>query len=192
MRILRRLRRLRGEETGYSLVELLVTMAIMGVVMGGLTTLFVSGSNAELDMNRRFQAQQGARLALDKLRKDVHCASDVTVTPAAGASSNAVAVLTLPTTGCVIGATSVSWCVIPVVASSRYKLVRDLTGSATCASGTQIADYLTANSNIFTRSTASQQLIQLAVDYSVAVKGPGSHGLYRLTDKLALRNSTRQ
>ena len=33
----------------------------------------VSGTNAEVDMNRRFQAQTEARLGLDKLRSEVHC-----------------------------------------------------------------------------------------------------------------------
>ena len=69
MRLLRRLR----EERAYSLVELVTVMAIMSIVMTGITTVFVQGSNAELDMNNRFQAQTSVRLALDKLRQDVHC-----------------------------------------------------------------------------------------------------------------------
>ena len=51
-------RRVRGEEQGFSLIEMLTVMIIMSVVLTGLTTLFVQGSNAELDMNRRFEAQQ--------------------------------------------------------------------------------------------------------------------------------------
>ena len=90
----RLLRRLRGE-SGYSLVELLTVMAILGVVLGGLTALFVGGSNAQLDMNRRFEAQQAARLALDKMRREVHCASAATTSPATGASNHVI--LTLPT-----------------------------------------------------------------------------------------------
>ena len=64
----RMLRRLSGER-GYSLVE---TADRDGdprpSIMAGSTTLFVQGSNAEIDMNNRFQAQQNARLALDKLQ----------------------------------------------------------------------------------------------------------------------------
>ena len=37
--------------------------------------LFVSASHAQVDMNNRFQAQQNARLALDGLRREIHCAS---------------------------------------------------------------------------------------------------------------------
>ena len=77
--VLRVLRR----ERGYTLVEMLTVMTILGVVMGALGTLFVSATNSEADMNNRFRAQQTARLALDKMRREVHCAS-------AASPSNAV------------------------------------------------------------------------------------------------------
>ena len=63
------------DEGGYSLIEMLVTMAILGTVMAAVTTLFVTGTKAEIDMNERFTAQQEARLALTKMRREVHCAS---------------------------------------------------------------------------------------------------------------------
>ena len=74
MRLLNRLR----DERAYTLVELITVMLIMSIVMTGISTVFVQGSNAELDMNQRFQAQSNARLALDTLRKDVHCSKWVT------------------------------------------------------------------------------------------------------------------
>ena len=46
----------------------------MSVVITSLTTVFVQASNSETDMNSRFQAQLTARLALDKMRREVHCA----------------------------------------------------------------------------------------------------------------------
>ena len=49
------------DEGGYSLVEMLTVLSIMSVVLTGLVALFVQGSNAQLDTNRRFQAQQDAR-----------------------------------------------------------------------------------------------------------------------------------
>src|SRR5437763_266578 len=64
-----------GNERGYTMVEMLVVMSILSIVIAGLTTVFVSGGRAELDLNRRFQSQQQARLALDKIRVDLHCAS---------------------------------------------------------------------------------------------------------------------
>ena len=69
--------RLRGE-AGYSLVEMLTVMVIMSVVFAGITDIFVAGSKAQADQDNRFQAQLATRLAMDKIRKDIHCASDVT------------------------------------------------------------------------------------------------------------------
>src|SRR5918999_776283 len=66
----------RGEE-GYTLVELIAVMAILLTVLTALTALFASGAKAELDANRRFEAQQEARLAVDRMRREIHCASAV-------------------------------------------------------------------------------------------------------------------
>src|SRR5439155_12200961 len=100
-------------ESGYSLVELLTSMAILSVVITGITTLFVQGSNAEIAMNRRYQAQQQARVAMDKLRRDAHCSSKV-VKP----NSSTMLILSDP---CVTGG-SVSWCTI--ASGSFYTLYR--------------------------------------------------------------------
>ena len=69
-------------EAGYSMTELLVVMVILGTVLAGLTTAFVGGSKAEVDLNRRVQAQIQAASALDRLRRDVHCASSATISGA--------------------------------------------------------------------------------------------------------------
>ena len=66
-----------SDDGGYSLIELLVVMALLSVVVGGIVTLFASGLNSEADQNRRFQAQQDGRLALDKLRREVHSACTI-------------------------------------------------------------------------------------------------------------------
>ena len=60
------------------MIEMLVVCLILGVVLTGITTVFVSGSHAELNLNNRFQAQQAARLALDAMRTDAHgaCAAN--------------------------------------------------------------------------------------------------------------------
>ena len=61
---------------GYTLIELLAVLTIFMVVVTALTQLFVSGAKAELDANRRFQAQLSALLAptgmtLEALRRSV-------------------------------------------------------------------------------------------------------------------------
>ena len=73
-RLLGRLRR----EDGYTLVELITVMAILGIVLAPLSSSFASGMVAQASQNRREQAYANARVALQRLRLDVHCASAVT------------------------------------------------------------------------------------------------------------------
>jgi prepilin-type N-terminal cleavage/methylation domain-containing protein len=173
--------RLRGE-AGFSLIEMLTVMVIMSIVFTGITTVFVAGSKAQADQDRRFQAQLATRLALDKIRKDIHCASDVT--PYA---TNSVTIK-LPS-GC---GGDVSWCTVAVTGyTSRYRLYRK-PGTSCSASGTLIADYLT-NANAFptyAHASGCSCLASLKVDFVVSLKG-SAIGSYELTDTIFLRNSTR-
>ena len=91
---MRLLRRLRGERA-FTMVEMITVMVIMSIVMTGITTVFVQGSNAELSMNSRFQAQANVRLALDTLRKDVHCASSVSNPTTLTATASPVASISM-------------------------------------------------------------------------------------------------
>ena len=75
------LRRLGTAEGGFTLAEMLVVLAILGIVLAGLTQLF-TGALFGKDQTSRTQAQQNARLALDKLRREIHCAS--TFAPTSG------------------------------------------------------------------------------------------------------------
>lgn len=187
-------RRLLREEAGYSLIELLTVLSILGLVMGGLTTVFASASNAEADMNNRYRAQQTARLALDKVRREVHCASSASP---AGAPTAAVT-LTLPSyCKTYAGSASVTWCTRSV-ATNRYALYR--VNGATCTGGVKWADYLAPTSTagvcsgalcVFTFTPqATTSLARLRIDLPVNVK-PTRTAAYELIDDLVLRNSTR-
>ena len=91
--LVERWRMLLADESGFTLPELLTSMAILLTIMAGFTTLLVSTSRAELDMNNRFAARTEAQLALTRLRREVHCAiSGVT---AAGPPGTQRATLTL-------------------------------------------------------------------------------------------------
>ena len=172
--------RLRGrlaESGGYSLSEMLVVLAILGIVLAALVQLFVSASNAQLDMNNRFQAQQNARLALDKLRREIHCASAAANgtdgTPLATATAYSSVRFTLPsycpTNPTVTSPTPVTayatWCTA-LVSTGRYQLWRYVTTNTatsvpTCgadvtgATKVQWADYLT-QANAFPAYIAPQ------------------------------------
>lgn len=193
-----RMRRLRSGEGGYTLIELVVVMAILGVVMTGLTTIFVSGSSAELDMNRRFQAQQQARLALDKIRGDIHCASAALAT-----TINTYQALELNTTKCHPSSTTPApstydyWCVVPVTTTPvRYALYRSESNAAatstTCtasdAARLLVADYLISNTAFSVPSIPKYALETVAVDFKVNVNPSVTHDVYELSDSIVARN----
>lgn len=183
--------RLRSER-GYTLVEMLTVLVIMGIVMGGLTTVFVSATNSETDMNNRFQAQLNARLALDKMRREIHCASVATPT---GVSSSVT--ITLPSY-CKTGSGSITWCTRSV-STNRYALYR--VAGTSCSGGVLWADYLTPTSTAGTCSGAlcifnysaqsTTSLAKLSVDIPVNVKPAKTVDLYELQDAIVLRNSSR-
>lgn len=189
------LRRSRGE-AGYSLIEMLTVLVIMGVVMGALTTLFVHASTAEVDMNNRFRAQQNARLALDKMRREIHCASTVTKGTATTPSGPLAAYyinVTLPS-GCTTNTTgsalTVTWCTQG--SSARWGVYR-VSGSSSCSGGTRYADYLT-KPNIFdyTAPTSGSGILpKINVDMPVNVDPRKTVHLYELKDDVVLRNGAR-
>jgi prepilin-type N-terminal cleavage/methylation domain-containing protein len=182
--------RLRSDESGYSLVELITVTAILSIVLGGLTTVFVQGSNAELDLNNRFQAQQSARIALDRVRREVLYASAISAT-AYNTTPVTTFTETLPSQ-CIGGGGSVTWCVLanPAGPSTRYTLYRQLNGACS-ASSIKWADWLTT-ANAFTYTVqSSSSLAKLRFDLRVNLKPSRAFETFRLADDIVLRNSVR-
>jgi prepilin-type N-terminal cleavage/methylation domain-containing protein len=198
----RALRRLGGER-GYSLIEMLTVMVIMGVVMSSLTTVFVTASNSETDMNNRYQAQLTVRLALDKMRREVHCAK--VATPSGSATSSVTLTLSWTqsdgtTFNCKTGSGSVTWCTRNV-ATNQYALYR-VVGS-TCTGGVKWGDFLVPSAGattcgsptalcIFTYTAQSTgSLATLHVDIPVNISPAKTVERYELVDDIVLRNSAR-
>jgi prepilin-type N-terminal cleavage/methylation domain-containing protein len=94
-------RALRAQD-GFTLPELLIVIAILGIVLAGLTQLFVSATKSVTDQTSRVNGQQDARIALERLRREIHCGSNLTYT-----SSTSVTV-TLPSYCPSAAATSLS------------------------------------------------------------------------------------
>jgi prepilin-type N-terminal cleavage/methylation domain-containing protein len=186
----RRLReRLGALEGGYTMIELLAVLAIFLTVVTALTTLFVSGSKAELDANNRFQAQQNARLALDRMRRELHCSSGITQTDGTALTATPVAAIRValpshcPSAG---GATITVDYTVVANGSSRWELQRVKSGTAI-----PIADYLIED-EIFTyaaESAASRALLH--VDMPVNVNPNEGWKTWRLVDDIVLRNTLR-
>jgi type II secretory pathway pseudopilin PulG len=169
---------------------MIVVLAILGIVLAGLTQLFVSANNTATDVTARFQAQQNGRLALDALRRELHCAS--TLTPTTGFPVTSVTItlgsycLGAPTGG------SVTWCTVG--SGQRFALWRYV-GSSCSGTGVEKADYLTTG-QVFTNfnsggaangGTRAKLSVNLPVDTDLRRVG----GLYDLQDDIVLRNASR-
>lgn len=187
MRVRDRLRLLRNDESGFSLIELLTALTILLTVIGSLTVLMTSATTSEVDLTKRVQAQQEARLALEAMRRDVHCASSWTGATV-GTPSNIVT-FTLPS-GCpsAVGGTQFTWCTNG--SGSRWALLRVVGTTCDPVTARQEADYLT-NQNVFTLKQGGDKLDKLCVDFPVDLDPADTRRAYRLKDELVLRNSTR-
>jgi type II secretory pathway pseudopilin PulG len=111
--IARLLRERLAREEGVSLTELIVVVAILGTIMAGLSQLFVSASNSQVEQTNRTGAQQAARLALVKLRREIHCAKAVSPNPNGTWPTRSVTVVLgdlCPTY--LSGIASVTWCTV--------------------------------------------------------------------------------
>ena len=163
---------------GFTIPEMLVVLAIMGIVTTALVQLFVSASKTQVEMSNRFQAQQEGRIALDTLRRELHCASAIASTQTgAGWPTKAVKVtLGSYCAGAPSGGGNVTWCAQPV-STGRYRLRRvtpALAVGATCAGGVVEADHLTM-SKIFRSTTASGGGLRAMVSVDIPIDvSPGA------------------
>jgi type II secretory pathway pseudopilin PulG len=180
LRILRRLRR----EGGYTLIELLLVCVILSTVLGSISVLFIQASQAEVDMNRRFRAQQDARVAVDKMRREIHCANEIT--PAGVSAEITVRVPSQCPTGATPGESGgpVTDVTFDVVGSAqRFQLRRN---------SVVLADYVSEESAFnYTAPLAGTSLGKLRVTLPVNVEPTNGLKEWRLVSDIVLRNTTR-
>jgi prepilin-type N-terminal cleavage/methylation domain-containing protein len=169
-------------QAGYTLVEMITVMAILGVVLAGLTVMFHAGMSAEVKATRELQAQQEARIALDRIRRELHCANAIAAVPGIAVAS-ITATLPPACPGPDLGVTYAT----SSVSANRWKLTRTpLAGTAVT-----VADYLTSDTIFTYYLPASGTLGRLRVDIPVNVYPSDTKTLWRLQDDIVLRNTTR-
>jgi prepilin-type N-terminal cleavage/methylation domain-containing protein len=171
-------------ESGYTLSEMIAVLAILSFVLAALLAVFVSGTRAETDMNKRFQAEQQTRVALSQLRREMHCANNATTTGS---------VLTLSfgaycTNPPAAGNYQVTYCAVSL-GPQRFGLFRQL-GTTCGGAGRLVADYLTSSS-LFGYSAATGIMPRITISLPVDVDPSNPAGTYQLQDTITLRNSAR-
>jgi prepilin-type N-terminal cleavage/methylation domain-containing protein len=213
-RLPRRLRTRAAAEGGFSLVELLISMVILVIIVTSLTSVLVSASHTELDANKRFQAQLSDRTGLDKIRREIHCATAVTQTSGSslnpGTNYTAITVKLFGTCPTASGGVTTysTWLTCP--SSGHWILYRVATTAtttpyATCSTAGKVKwiDYLTTSTPFCLPNSSTQclpsgvlkpamSLPLLHVTLPVNLNGPGiTKESYNLADDIALRNGTR-
>lgn len=187
-------RRVQHEEEGYTLIELVLAMAILGVILAAVATLFVSGIYSQTDLDKRFQAQVQLNTAVVKLRREAHNACAIR----AGYTTSVIT-FNMPTanpppqppdTPCTLP-TAITWCTIG--AGHRFALYRVAGTTCTTVNAQKYADYITVGT-IFTSYTAinlaTSTLGRLHINIPVNVNSnAGAASIYTIDDDIVLRNS---
>ena len=198
------------QEGGYTLVELLTVMLILGIVLGAVVALFSAGINADADQNRRFQAQQDAKVALDRMRREGHAACTISA-PATYNTWMSSVTFYYPTDSCASGSHSITWCT--QASGTRYTLYRVVATSCTSPTqiyasnltGGNIFAYLPPGSHLLSSASVglgtggtyiatqdgSNVLPRLHIDMTVNVSGTKSNDAFHVMDDIAFRNGPR-
>ena len=72
--------RLARDQRGFTLTELLIVIAVLGVMLAGLLAVQMQGQQSYLIGSHRVEAQQNARVALELMIRELRSATSVTAT----------------------------------------------------------------------------------------------------------------
>jgi prepilin-type N-terminal cleavage/methylation domain-containing protein len=206
-----------GDESAFTMIELVVTMAILLVIFSALTGVVVSATRTETRTKMAVQAQDDGRVALDSLRRELHCASAVSVVNgsgqavAAGTAGNGIYATVggyCPSNGLTADAAAtvkVTWCTLAsTVTTGDYALYRlaSLSTQPTCATtGKKLVDNLATATPFCLPSTSTacggvlksaNSLPTVHLTLQVSPNGPSSTaGRFNVTDDITIRNGTR-
>lgn len=198
-----------ADERGYTLTEMIVVMAVLGVVVTAIASLFATGVGASGDQIRRFESQQQVQTAMNRLQRDGHSGCTIS-TPSTYNTWTSSVTMYFPSDSCASGSHSVTWCTRATGTTySLYRIVGTSCASATAVYasnlvGANIFVYLPPSSHLVTTTSLgagtsssyiatqdnSNVLARLHVDMTATLKS-GKHDQYRLFDDIALRNGPR-
>jgi type IV pilus assembly protein PilW len=131
-----------GNERGFTLTELLVACAMIGVVMAGLFSILQTGQQSYLTGSNQVEAQQALRLALLRVTGEIREAG---YCPTCGTGTAPFSAITGPTAG-------------TAPSASGFTLQSDWDGSAAISTGT-VTQVVMGSSGTTTNVTRGEQVI---------------------------------
>jgi type II secretory pathway pseudopilin PulG len=164
------------DESGFTLVELVVVMTVLMLVMASLSSLFLQGLHTSSTTSDILASQTQIHLALDRLEYETRCASQAT-----RVSSGAGVTLSLPTQ-CPHATGTITWCVM------SGSLVR-VSGTSTCSgtvTGTTLAKNITSATPFSCISTVGDYP---ELQVALTAQTQTSHDAVSATDTIAMRNT---
>jgi prepilin-type N-terminal cleavage/methylation domain-containing protein len=187
-----------GAQAGYTLIELLVVMSLLAIVLGGIVAAYVSANKGIVDQTARADDQQSARQTLERMRRDIHCASAGAVVQTLDSMGNPTGGYTLKLTvapGQCFGVTEatdgVTWCTVEVgTTGDRWEVYRSTKSACDAPDSNFEVDYIT-DPDIWGTACSSAHLLGISVDMPVnrdPVTRPAR--TYTLRDTIALRNES--
>jgi len=184
-------------QAGYTLIETLVVMSLLLIVIGSIADAFSSASRTEVDQTHRADDQEAARLTLQRLRRDIHCASAARVqqTTYANGTTGFILNLSVDPNICIAVTTSssntVQWCTVQKdSAGHRFGVYRTISGDCSASDAVFQVDYVTT-AQIWSMYCPPTGLQAVATDMPVN-RDPltRSERTYELKDTIALRNDS--
>jgi len=166
--------RLARDESGFTLIELIVVTLVTVVLMAGLSNVFISGLRASSTANSRLSGQSNMNVALSRLEFEARCASAASL-----GSAGASVTLTLPG-NCPHATGTYTWC----VTSGKLK---KFSGAACSGTGGVFASNVTSAhpfSCLTTIGNYPRLQIALTVN-STSTSGNATAG----TEQVTLRNA---
>jgi type IV pilus assembly protein PilW len=131
-----------GNERGFTLTELLVACAMIGIVMAGLFSILQTGQQSYLVGSNQVEAQQAVRLAMLRVTNEIREAG---YCPTCGASTPPFSAITGTTAG-------------TAPSASGFMLQSDWNGTGTIATGT-VTQVVMDSSGTTTNVTRGEQVI---------------------------------
>ena len=192
-------------QAGYTLIETLVVMTLLVIVIGAIADGFTNASKTQTDQTARADDQEAARQALERMRRDVHCASAAIAQQTDPLNPNGGWTLNLTvnpdqclavTAGDISGngtSDGVQWCTVPVGgATDHYILYRTIVHACDASDAVFQVDHLTrgdvwAPKVVCSPAHLEAVPVDMAVNRDIATRPDRT---YELTDTIALRNDT--